>query len=64
MENLQRPLIDRPRYVSNSQNNVNTRSNKVVNKEVPIQENQTQTRRQETQTNKRLQLQLSLNKKK
>ena len=42
MENLQRPLIDRPRYVSNSQNNVNTRSNKVVNKEVPIQENQTQ----------------------
>ena len=42
MENLQRPLIDRPRYVSNSQNNVNTSSNKVVNKEVPIQENQIQ----------------------
>ena len=42
IERLQRPLIDRPRYVSKLQNNVNTIPNKVVNKEVSIQENQIQ----------------------
>ena len=42
IERLQRPLIDRPRYVSKLQNNVNTMPNKVVNKELSMQENQIQ----------------------
>ena len=42
IERPQRPLIDRPRYVSKLQNNFNTKSNKVVNKELSMQENQIQ----------------------